>query len=173
MAKMEFNSSAFDQSNQGGFFVGPSLRIGTPVMGLGVEVSALYDQRELEVDNMMFTQKSLSIPGFVRMEATLSGQFGMFVCLGPQFDFNLGDTSPYWQTKEGDNRQFVIPANTLSANLGIGAIFTKFEISVFYNLPLGRTGDFTWDSLGSKMSSEWHHDSSRTNAWRMSGTYYF
>lgn len=44
---MSFSKDVVKTSNQTGFFIGPTLKIKIPVVGLGVDASALYDQRRL------------------------------------------------------------------------------------------------------------------------------
>lgn len=174
LSQMRFKAEDMGDRNRGGFFIGPTLRIGTPVVGLSVDVSALYDQRNLKVEDVTIKQQTLCIPANIRLGTSLFDEVGIFVFMGPQFDFNLGDSQKYWKTDKGDNRQFIIPANTLSANFGLGLIVNRFEGNIYYNLPLGRTGDFTWDQLSKGIANnEWGHTTARTNAWRLSLAYYF
>ena len=49
VTSMSFNNSVFDASNRTGFFVGPTVKIQLPLVGLGIDASALYDQREAKV----------------------------------------------------------------------------------------------------------------------------
>jgi len=174
LSQMRFKAEDMGDRNRGGFFIGPTLRIGTPVAGLGIDVSALYDQRDLKVEDITIKQQTLSIPANIRLGTSIFNEVGIFVFMGPQVDFNLGDSQKYWKTDKGDNRQFIIPANTLSANFGLGIIVNRFEGSIYYNLPLGRTGDFTWDQLSKGVADNvWGHTTSRTNAWRLSLAYNF
>ena len=46
---MSLNSSVFDASNRTGFFVGPTIKVQLPLVGLGIDASALYDQREAKI----------------------------------------------------------------------------------------------------------------------------
>lgn len=49
VTSMSFNNSVFDASNRTGFFIGPTVKIQLPLVGLGIDASALYDQREAKV----------------------------------------------------------------------------------------------------------------------------
>ena len=42
---MKFNSDVFDKTNQAGWFIGPTVKFTLPVVGLGMDVSLLYDYR--------------------------------------------------------------------------------------------------------------------------------
>ena len=41
VTNMSFSESVFDASNQTGWFVGPTVKISLPLVGLGVDASAL------------------------------------------------------------------------------------------------------------------------------------
>ena len=49
---MSMSKDVLDASNRTGFFIGPSVKFTLPVVGLGIDAAALYDQREakLKVD---------------------------------------------------------------------------------------------------------------------------
>ena len=46
---MSLNSNVFDASNRTGFFVGPTIKVQLTLVGLGIDASALYDQREAKI----------------------------------------------------------------------------------------------------------------------------
>ena len=46
LTNMRFDSSVADKSNQAGFFIGPTVKFTIPIVGLGFDASALYDQRK-------------------------------------------------------------------------------------------------------------------------------
>ena len=46
---MSFSSDVLESSNRAGFFIGPTVKFTLPIVGLGVDASALYDQREANV----------------------------------------------------------------------------------------------------------------------------
>lgn len=49
VTSMSMNSEVFDASNRTGFFIGPTLKFTLPIVGLGVDVAALYDQRDAKI----------------------------------------------------------------------------------------------------------------------------
>ncbi len=175
LANMEFNTDDLDKSNRMGFFVGPTVKIELPVTGLSVNVSGLYDQRDLKVDESTFHQQSLILQGDARLGAGIGDALGIFILAGPQFSFNIGDDVEQWFGKDGTLKQFSLQETMLSVNLGFGINFAKhFEGALYYNIPISKTADFTWQQLGDGLKDEtWNHAKSRTNAWRISVAYYF
>ena len=175
LAEMQFNSDAFDKTNRMGWFAGPMLKFTLPVTGMGIDVAALYDQRDLEVDDNVFKQKSVIVQGSARFSAGLGEMLALFLHVGPQFSFNVGDDVVTWQTVDNTLKQFSLQETMLSLNMGVGLTFARhFEASVRYNVPISKTSDFTWSELGTQLYEQtWHHAKSRTNAWSASLTYFF
>ena len=50
LTSMSLDANAISKSNQAGFFIGPTVKFTLPIVGLGFDASALYDQRKAEVD---------------------------------------------------------------------------------------------------------------------------
>ena len=175
LTSMEFSSGDLDKSNRAGFFISPSMRIETPVMGLSVDVSALYDQRNIKVGTRTLTQESLVVPANARFGVSIGDLLGIFVSAGPQLSYNLGKSSFQWEDIDHYRKHFTFQETTLSINLGAGAkIGGNLEAGIYYNVPLGKTADFTWDTLASELQDlDMHTAKSKTNAWRISVSYYF
>ena len=77
---MSLSNDVFETSNRTGFFIGPTIKFTLPIIGLGIDASALYDQREGEVnveadDNTLVStrlkQKSINIPINLRYDIGL------------------------------------------------------------------------------------------------------
>ncbi len=172
---MDYSGDVFHTSNRSGFFAGPTLKIKTPVVGLGVDVGVLYNQHDIKVSDRTLTQEKLIVPGNLRMGVDLGGMLGIFLSLGPQFSFNLGKSTYFWEDLEGYRKYFTLQQTTLSMNLGGGvSIGHHLEASLFYNLPLGKTADFTWDTLLDHLQDQTMHRAQATvNAWHLSVAYYF
>lgn len=175
LTSMEFSSGDLNKSNRAGFFIGPTMRIDTPVMGLSIDVSALYDQRNVKVGTRTLTQESLVVPAHARFGVSIGDLLGVFVCAGPQLSYNLGKSSFQWEDIDQYRKHFTFQETTLSINLGAGAKFGgNLEGAIYYNVPLGKTADFTWDTLASELQDlDMHTAKSRTNSWRISVSYYF
>lgn len=172
--KMEFDNDVFDDSNRGGWFIGPTVAFSTLVPGLSIDVSALYDQRTLKVEGEKLDQKSIVIPANARMGASL-GFGSIFICGGPQLSFNVGASSYTWEDVKQEAKQFSLQDTKFSFNLGVGAsIGGQLEVMVNYNIPIGRTGDFTWSELDEQLSKQTLKSAKSTaNAWMLSASYYF
>ena len=175
LTEMSFSSDVLDRNNRAGFCLGPTLKIGTPIVGFCIDVAAFYDQRDLKVDGQVMKQKSLIIPGNARLGTSIFEVLGVFLCAGPQFSFNVGDDMLQWIDDHGEAKQFTLQTTTLSLNIGGGVtIGSHLEASVYYNLPLGKTGDFTWNTLKEQLKDQsWDRAKTTVDAWRLCLTYYF
>lgn len=175
LTQMEFSSSALKESNRAGFYFGPEMKFQLPVVGLGIDVSLLYNRRDLKVDDEKLMQQSILAPAHLRYGVSIGDVIGVFLCAGPQFSFNVGDDVFHWRDSEDNNKQYSLQNTQLSLNFGGGlTLGTNLEASVFYNVPLGKTADFTWETLSSELKNQdWSRAKSRLNAWHISLTYYF
>lgn len=154
------------KDNQQGFFIGPSLKIGIPVLPIGFEVAALYDQRDAKADGTTISQKSINIPVNVRYELGLGDMAGIYFAVGPQFGFNIGDKTFSFKNVSND---YKLKDSNLSLNLGAGVRLIKHvEIGFNYNIALGKTGEFEiMDGLTNVVGN------GKANAWQISAAYYF
>ena len=154
------------KDNQQGFFIGPSLKIGIPVLPVGFEVAALYDQRDAKTDGTTISQKSINIPVNVRYELGLGDMAGIYFAVGPQFGFNIGDKKFSFKDIEND---YKLKDSNLSLNLGAGVrIIKHVEIGFNYNIALGKTGEFEIvDGVNDVVGK------GKANAWQISAAYYF
>ena len=64
LTNMRFDKDVVSKSNQAGFFIGPTVKFTLPVVGLGIDAAALYDQRSAKLDGVdeKLKQKSIQIP---------------------------------------------------------------------------------------------------------------
>ena len=177
---MSMSKDVLDASNRTGFFIGPSVKFTLPVVGLGIDAAALYDQREakLKVDAENTTgteltsnkikQQSINMPIDLRYSSGLGDLAGIYFAAGPQFGFNVGDKNFDW-TKETSYR---MESTNFSVNLGAGVSLIKhLEIGFNYNIACGKTGEA---SVKNVLNNTWEQVSrGRTNAWQISAAYYF
>lgn len=163
VTNMSFSKDVADVDNQAGFFIGPTVKVTLPLVGLGVDVSALYDQRgaKPEGGGDAITQKNINIPVNVRYGIGLGSMASVYVAAGPQFGFNIGQ-------KNYDGMSF--KDSNLSLNLGAGvALLSHFEVGFTYNLALGKTGEFDYLTEAGNIAT----GKTRNNAWQISAAYYF
>ena len=90
LTNMSFSESVGDKSNRAGFFVGPTVLINLPIVGLGIDASALYDQREAKGQGQTIKAQQIAIPINVRYGVGLGTMASIFAYAGPQFGFNVG-----------------------------------------------------------------------------------
>lgn len=179
LTKMTFSKDVYSSDNQAGFYVGPTLKLSLP-LGFGVDVAALYDQRSSKVDiidvknapandegiktvssldTYDIKQKSIQIPINVRYNIGLGSEAGIYLAVGPQFGFPVGDK--VYNTKLGD---YTLKSSNLSFNFGAGVyLLDHLEVGFSYNLAAGKSGEFTGYS-----DIDTHN-----NAWQIGAAIYF
>ena len=168
ITNFSFSEDVIAKDNQQGFFIGPSLKIGIPVLPIGFEIAALYDQRDAKLEGEKISQKSINIPINVRYELGLGDMAGIYVAAGPQFGFNIGDKSFNFD----DVDDYKLKDSNLSINLGAGVRLVKhLEIGFNYNIALGKTGEINViDGAGEALGI---NGNGKANAWQISAAYYF
>ena len=140
ITNMSFDSGVVDQSNQEGFFVGPTVKFSIPVVGLGFDLAALYDQRDAKIDDTTVSQRSINIPLNLRYNIGLGDLASVYLAAGPQFGFNVGSKN-IGIVDEVSNFKF--KDSNLSVNLGAGVnLISHLEIGFCYNIACGKTGEF-------------------------------
>lgn len=152
-----------------GFFVGPTVKFTLPIIGLGIDASALYDQREGKAGDETIKSESLQIPVNVRYGFGLGSIAEVFAFAGPQFGFNLGGGESI-KDSWGNAAEWTLKSSNLSANIGIGAtILSKLQAKINYNIALGKTGEYevTVNNVKETVSS------AKFNAWQVSLAYFF
>lgn len=175
LTEMNFNASDLREANRAGFYVGPVLKFTLPVVGLGIDASLLYSQRDLKVEGEKILQKSLLLGGDLRYGVGIGDALGIFASIGPQLSLNIGDDVFYWKDDAQNNHQYALQNTMISFNLGLGVNFLEhFEAGIYYNIPAGKTADFTWDRVSEDLkNTSWNRAKSKTNAWHVAVAYFF
>lgn len=162
ITKMSLSSNLFEESNRGGFYVGPTIKFTLPVAGLGMDVSAIYDHREaklVDVESLesgVLTYQAIEFPINLRYSLGVGSAANVFFFGGPQFGFNLNNkktaSEVEWEWKKAD----------FSVNVGIGCtIFSHLEVRANYNIACTK-------------NIETHSNySSKFNTWQVGLAYYF
>ena len=178
VTSMSLNREVFDADNQVGFFIGPTVKFSLPLTGLGIDASALYDQREAKVtgdvgyEQIVVTERSMkskyiNIPINLRYGVGLGSLASVYVFGGPQFGFNVGDKSQ----ELVDDATWRLKSSAFSVNLGAGiTLASHLQLSANYNIACGRTGDVTF---GTAASNIFGSKKGRANAWQIGMAYYF
>ena len=165
ITNFSFSEDVIAKDNQQGFFIGPSLKIGIPVLPIGFEIAALYDQRDAKLEGEKISQKSINIPINVRYELGLGDMAGIYVAAGPQFGFNIGDK----KFSFSNANDYEMKDSNLSLNLGACIrLVSHLEIGFNYNIALGKTGEFNEVDGAKNLVGN-----GKANAWQISAAYYF
>lgn len=148
--------------NTTGFFVGPMVDVTLPIIGLGIDVAALYSQSGLDVNNENSEKlKSIEIPVNLKWTLGLGSTLGVYVAAGPQFGFSINDG--WKQLMEESNKSFV------SVNVGAGLkLLRHLQVGVNYNIGASKLGDMIVKSADGDLRS-----SIRKNSWQVSLAYMF
>ena len=171
VTNMSFSSDVLDATNRAGFFIGPTVKFTLPIVGLGVDASALYDQREgkakissdkaeVESDNTI-KQQQVVIPINLRYGVGLGSTASVFFFAGPQFGFNVGDKTQTLYEQVADWR--------------LNMLMSHLQLSANYNIACGHTGDVELKSTAADALSQiaGFKKGSRANAWQIGLAYYF
>ncbi|WP_298453411.1 porin family protein [uncultured Prevotella sp.] len=174
ITNMSLSNDVFETSNRTGFFIGPTIKFTLPIVGLGIDASALYDQREGEVnveadDNTIVStklkQKAINIPINLRYDIGLGSLAAVYLAAGPQFGFNVGDKN---QSLYKDVAEWRLNTSNFSVNVGAGVMLLgHLQVGANYNIVCGKTGEITvLDGAKSVLRG-------RSNTWQISAAYYF
>lgn len=173
LTNMKFDNSVVDKSNQTGFFIGPTLDFTLPVVGLGIDASALYDQRSAKIEGSedKLKQQSIQIPINLRYGFGLGNTASLYIFAGPQFGFNIGDKS----ANIVDNAlEWRLKDSNLSANVGVGLmLLNHLQVSANYNIALGTTGETNVLSSTTSTVANLVTGKTKANAWQLSVAYFF
>lgn len=164
---MSLSRDVVKTSNRTGFFIGPTVKFTLPVVGLGLDGSVLYDQREAKVEDNSgvasknIKQQSVNIPINLRYDLGLGDIAGIYFAAGPQFGFNVGD-------KKIKDINWEWESSNFSVNVGAGVmLLSHLQIGANYNIVCGKSGEVSVGNVAKGIVR------GRTNSWQISAAYYF
>ncbi|ATV53323.1 porin family protein [Prevotella intermedia] len=169
---MSFDSELLNKSNCVGGFIGPTIKFTLPIIGLGIDASALYDFREAKITDRANQEKSvkqeqLSIPVNARYSIGLGSTASAFLFAGPQWSINIGDKDFEWT--KGSSYSFKDSNFSVNAGLGI-TLMDHLQISANYNIAMGKTADIKAREVLTDLPEK---IKSRTNSWQIAVAYFF
>lgn len=169
---MNLDSKLLDKSNCMGGFIGPTIKFTLPVIGLGIDASALYDYRKAKVTDRANQEKSvkqeqLSIPVNAHYSIGLGSTTSVFLFAGPQWSINIGDKDFEWT--KGSSYSFKDSNFSVNAGLGI-TLMDHLQISANYNIAMGKTADIKARDVLTDLPEK---AKSRTNSWQIAVAYFF
>lgn len=153
------NLDYWNSSNETGWYVGPTLELMMPVVGLGIEGSLLYSRISSDFSSSGYHQSArvdyLTLPINLKYKLPLP-VIRPFIFAGPEFcvkvDDHIGDALVELWDESFNGADLVI-------NVGLGVeLFKKLQVSASYNR--GVTNSFK-------------HVDSKVNNWRVGVGLYF
>ncbi len=158
------SGEAIAKDNRSGFYVGPTVKFTLPLTGLGIDASAVYDYKEVKVEEEKIKQQAIAIPINVRYGVGLGSLANIFAFTGPQFAFNIGDKRNIIQ----DIGDWTLKSSQFSWNVGIGlTLLNHLEVKGNYNIAISKTGEANvWNGVSKAVSG-------KTNSWQVGLAYYF
>lgn len=167
LTDMSFSVDDVDVSNRAGFFIGPTAKFTLPIVGLGLDASVLYDQREAKLNDTddKIKQQAINIPINLRYDIGLGSLAAVYLAAGPQFGFNIGDKH---QSLYDDVAEWKLNDSNFSVNVGLGVMLLgHLQVGANYNIVCGKTGEVTViDGVEEAFRG-------RSNTWQISAAYYF
>ena len=134
--------SASSKDSYKGFFFGPMAEVQVPIIGIGVDVAALYSQKgSIELpDTTTMKNQAISIPLSLKYSLGLGNFAAVYFAAGPQFDFKIGDLNTKF--KDGDEvKDFALEKSSWSINVGAGVkLINHIQAGVNYNIPVSKEG---------------------------------
>ena len=171
VSNMKLNSELFSASNKTGFFIGPTAKFSLPIVGVGMDASLLYDQREVKITGnsidgtTKLVQSQIVLPINFRYSVGLGSFANVFGFAGPQFGFNVGDKS---KTIIQDVADWKFSNSNFSINFGVGATLLKhLQVTASYNVACGKTGELTLEQGVQSVVK------GSNSSWQVGATYFF
>lgn len=168
---IHFSSKVIDKSNRAGFFFGPTAKLSFPLIGLGIDASALYDYQSAKVDDgtgdmLNVKLQQIAIPVNLRYSIGLGSVADIFFFAGPQWGINVGNKNFKWNS----GSSYSLKKSDFSVNVGLGATFlSHLQVSANYNIVCGKSADITLDTAIDNITKSKSHN----NSWQIGVAYFF
>ena len=166
---MRLSTDLFSETNRMGGFIGPTVKFTLPIVGLGVDVSALYDFREAKLKDpskqeKAVKQQQIAIPVNCRYSIGLGSMAHAFLFAGEK-DFRWTKGSSY-----------SLKNSNFSVNAGLGiTLMNHLQISANYNIAMGKTADVkvleTVENAAGQLIGV--KSKSKNNSWQIAVAYFF
>lgn len=163
ISKISLSKEVFNPDNRAGFFIGPTAEFTLPLLGIGLDASALYNQYGIDTEEGSTTKKSIEIPINLKWTIGFSSVIGAYLAVGPQFGFNVGDR---WFKDICEFKK-----NTTSPNVGAGLkILGHVHVGANYNIGLKDNGVMIMEDTH---TSNTIVEGFKHNTWQVSVAYMF
>lgn len=164
---LTFSDDVFKGDNRTGFFIGPMAEFTIPVIGLGVDVAALYNQAggKFEVpdrDGIESAEqklKTIEVPVNLKWSFGMGSTLGAYLAAGPQFGFNVG--------KGRFAEAFDMKKSYTTFNVGAGVkLIRHLQIGLNYNFSLNKLAKARIENYEGSVDM-------KKNTWQVSLAYLF
>lgn len=143
---------SFDKKNRNGFFAGVTADVTIPIVGIGADISLLYDNKCIGMGGQdiaddgtteyVTTHKTLhyiTLPINAKYTIGLSSLASVYLATGPQFSWNVGDR--HWTLGEIDEG-WELKSSAFSWNVGAGVtVLNHVRVGYNFNIALGNTAE--------------------------------
>jgi opacity protein-like surface antigen len=147
-----------DSNNFTGFQVGPMLEFTIPVIGLGLDVAALYSQQGMKVSGEDIQLNNLEVPVNLKYKLSFFKLLGVYGTAGPYINFKLSDSL---------QDQFEAKSFGAGLNFGAGVELLR-HLQVGVNYRMGLTDDYqSIENIAGNLS-KW-----KTETWSITAAYLF
>lgn len=152
-----------NKDNATGFFIGPMAEFTVPLIGLGVDGSLLFSQKQVKLDGDKVKQTGLEIPVNLKYTIGMGSMLGLYFAAGPDFFFDFsGDKTLNDINIDKKKAQVAL-------NLGLGLKLVKhLQVGVNYQIPMGDSF-----SLKNAVNTATNSGSAKTKTWQISAAYIF
>lgn len=165
ISTLSFSNDMFKGDNRTGFFIGPMAEFTIPVIGLGLDVAALYNQAGGEVSNWIEsvnqtqTLKTIEVPVNLKWTLGLGSTLGIYFAAGPQFGFNVG--------RGHFAEAFDMKKSYTTFNVGAGVkLIQHLQIGLNYNFSINKMAKAYIDDYEGSIDM-------KKNTWQVSLAYLF
>ena len=133
--------SAASKDSYTGYFIGPMAEVQIPVIGIGVDLAALYSQKGIELpDTSTMKNQSIAIPLSLKYTLGLGNFAAVYFAAGPQLDFKIGDLNTSFNDGE-EVKDFALEKSSWSINIGAGVkLINHLQAGINYNIPVSEEG---------------------------------
>ncbi|MBP3213369.1 MAG: PorT family protein [Bacteroidaceae bacterium] len=171
--------SNIDGKNRNGFFAGVTAEYTMPIIGIGADISLLYDNSvvgmaEFDEDidgGMMKSHKTLhyiDLPINLKYTYGFSSMASVYIATGPQFAWNIGDR--HWHLNAEMTEGWELKKSEFSWNVGCGVtVLSHLRVGYNYNIAIGKTAEITYRDTAEKLVT----GKLRNNTHQVSLTYLF
>lgn len=151
------------KKNRVGFFTGPMAEFIIPVVGLGMDASLLYTERNADLQGVRISERGIDLPVNLKYTLGLGSTLGVYLSAGPAFffDFNKNRQVVLIQEMNWEKRRIEV-----AVNMGMGVrLLRHLQIGISYNMPLRNSAKLITNGV--------EQAAYKAQTWQLSAAYIF